>query len=183
VEKEKTMNDLTTITGVVATPPKHYVTAAGVAITSFRLASGQRRFDKGRNTWVDGDTNWYTVSGFRHLAFNLARSINKGDHVLVTGRLRVRNWEKDDRRGTSMDLEADAVGHDLFWCTTIPVKSAPSPAAAAQAATDAAMPDREEERVAQAMPVNTMPVPPALAPDGFLPAAGDELGNFADVDS
>ncbi|MCU1509507.1 MAG: single-stranded DNA-binding protein [Glaciihabitans sp.] len=34
-----------TITGLVATQPRHIVTSEGLPITSFRLASTQRRFD------------------------------------------------------------------------------------------------------------------------------------------
>jgi single-strand DNA-binding protein len=119
------MSDMTTLTGIVATDPYHRITSDGLAITSFRLASGNRRFDKEKNAWVDGETNWYTVKAFRHLAFNTARSLRKGEHILVTGRLRVRNWEKDDRKGTAMDVEADAIGHDLLWCTTIFARNAP----------------------------------------------------------
>jgi single-strand DNA-binding protein len=177
------MNDMTTVTGVVGTAPKHYVTASGLPVTTFRLASGLRRFDKDKNGWVDAGTNWYNVSGFRHLAFNLAQSIKKGDHVLVTGRLKVRNWEKEDRHGTSVDLEADAVGHDLFWCTTNPVKSAPSPSSMAHAATDAAMPDREEERVMQGVTARPQTEVGGFASDGFMPAVDNGLGNFTHVDS
>lgn len=181
--KEKAMNDMTTVTGVVGTTPKHYVTASGVPITTFRLASGLRRFDKDKKIWVDAGTNWYNVSGFRHLAFNLVRSINKGDHVLVTGRLKVRNWEKDDRRGTTVDLEADCVGHDLFWCTTTPVRSAPSPASVAQAAGDAAVPDREGEQVVQDLFHEPHPAMPRAPGDGFLPELGNEVRGVVDVDS
>ena len=120
------MSDLMTLTGVVATTPRHMVTSSGVAITSFRLASGQRRFDRKRNAWVDADTNWYTISTFRHLAHNVAASIRKGEHVLISGRLRVRDWENADRNGTSVEIEADSVGHDLTWCTTTFVRSAPA---------------------------------------------------------
>lgn len=66
------MSDIITLTGVVATTPHHLVTTSQVAITSFRLASGQRRFDRAKNAWVDAQTNWYSVSTFRQLAFNVA---------------------------------------------------------------------------------------------------------------
>ena len=136
------MTDTITLTGIVATEPRHLVTGSGLAITSFRLACRQRRFDRVRNSWVDADTNWYTVSSFRHLAQNVERSVHKGEHVLVTGRLRIRDWENQDRAGTSVDVEADAIGHDLAWGTTALVRSTPptaleqkdaDPAAGAQA--------------------------------------------------
>ena len=117
------MSDTITLTGIVATDPRHLVTSSGLAITSFRLASGQRRFDRTKNAWVDADTNWYTISAFRQLAQNVLPSVRKGEHVVVTGRLRIRKWENADRSGTSVDVEADSIGHDLTWCTTKFVRS------------------------------------------------------------
>ncbi|MEO8727561.1 MAG: single-stranded DNA-binding protein [Acidobacteriaceae bacterium] len=112
------MTDTITLIGFVATAPKHLITGEGLPITSFRLASTQRRFDRAQGRWSDGDTNWYTVTTFRQLAINSVGSIAKGDRVVVTGRLRIRSWEVGDRAGTTVDVEADAVGHDLAWGTT-----------------------------------------------------------------
>lgn len=109
------MTDNITITGVVATVPRHLVTQAGLAITSFRLASSQRRFDRSQSKWVDGDTNWYTVSTFRQLAFNASASLNKGERIVVSGRLRIRDWQAGDKAGTTVEIEADSLGHDLTW--------------------------------------------------------------------
>lgn len=109
------MTDTMTITGLVATTPRHIITAEGLAVTSFRLASNLRRFDRKRNEWVDAGTNWYTVSSYRQLALNVVSSVNKGDRVLVTGRLRIREWADGDKRGLNIDLDADALGHDLGW--------------------------------------------------------------------
>ncbi|WP_084361715.1 single-stranded DNA-binding protein [Herbiconiux solani] len=112
------MPDLTTVTGIVATPPRHITTNSGLEITSFRLASGQRRFDREKQKWVEADTNWYTVTAFRQLALNLGGSLERGQHVLVSGRLRIRAWENGEKSGTSVEIEADAVGHDLSWGTS-----------------------------------------------------------------
>lgn len=111
------MSDNIFVTGLVATTPRHLTTSEGLAITSFRLASSVRRFDRASNRWVDGDTNWYTVSTFRSLAQNSAESIQKGDRVLVNGRLRIRDWENTDRSGTTVEIEADSLGHDLTYGT------------------------------------------------------------------
>jgi single-strand DNA-binding protein len=107
-------NDILTLTGFVATNPKH--TASGTApYTSFRLASNQRRFDREKNTWVETGTNWYTIKTFRELAVNVAASVSKGDPVVVTGRVRIRDWESGERSGTNVDVEAESVGHNLSW--------------------------------------------------------------------
>ena len=84
------MPDMITLTGLVATNPRHILTSEGLSITSFRLASSQRRFDRSQERWVDAETNWYTITSFRQLALNCSTSILKGQRVLVTGKLRIR---------------------------------------------------------------------------------------------
>jgi single-strand DNA-binding protein len=95
------------------------VTADGLPITSFRLASSNRRFDKAKGMWVDGETNWYTITAFKQLAINVAASINKGDRIFIQGVLRVRDWDNGERAGTSVEIEAEAMGHDLTWGNSI----------------------------------------------------------------
>jgi single-strand DNA-binding protein len=111
------MTDTITLTGLVATDPRHLITTEGLAITNFRLASTQRRFDKKEGKWVDGDTNWYTITAFRQLALNVAACAKKGERVIVTGKLKLRSWDNGERAGMNVDVEADAVGHDLAWGT------------------------------------------------------------------
>ena len=108
-----------TVAGLVATTPRHLVTAEGLPITSFRLATSSRRFDRALGKWVDGETNWYTITAFKQLAINAAGSINKGDRIMVQGILRVRDWDNGERAGTSVEIEAEAIGHDLTWGTSI----------------------------------------------------------------
>jgi single-strand DNA-binding protein len=112
------MTDNITITGVVGTDPHHHVTGQGLPITSFRLASTRRYFDRAKGSWEDGETNWYTVSAFRQLASNASQSIRKGERVVVCGRLRLRAWETGEKSGTAVEIEADAIGHDLAWGVT-----------------------------------------------------------------
>lgn len=113
------MSDTITITGLIATTPRHIVTSEGLPITSFRLASSQRRFDKISNRWVDSSTNWYTISAYKQLAINCVPSLNKGDRIIVSGRLRVKDWSSGDSTGTNVEVEAEVIGHDLFWATAV----------------------------------------------------------------
>lgn len=117
------MTDTITITGLVATAPRHIVTSGGLPITSFRLASTQRRYDREDQKWVDGETNWYTITCFRQLAINTAASIGKGDRIVLTGDLRIREWENGERGGTNIDIEASAIGHDLSWGASVFTRS------------------------------------------------------------
>lgn len=131
------MSDTITVTGLIATTPRHVVTSEGLPITSFRLASSQRRFDKATEKWVDASTNWYTVTAFRQLAIHAVPSLCKGDRIIVSGRLRVRDWQNDERTGTNVEIEAEGLGHDLFWGTavftrSVPVEAPPAPSAVAE---------------------------------------------------
>jgi single-strand DNA-binding protein len=135
------MSDLITVTGLVATTPRHLVTSEGLPITSFRLASTQRRFDRTQEKWIDADTNWFTITGFRQLATNLVGSVAKGDRVVVTGRLKIRDWENGERTGTTVEIDADAVGHDLTWGTASFTRSI---AATVVAPTEAPAADAED---------------------------------------
>jgi single-strand DNA-binding protein len=111
------MSENFTVSGLVATTPRHLVTQEGLPITSFRLASSTRRYDKTKKTWVDGETNWFTITSFRQLAINSASSISKGDRIVAAGRLKVRDWDNGERTGTSVEVEADCLGPDLSWGT------------------------------------------------------------------
>lgn len=115
------------VVGTIATVPKLIRTGAGVPLCSFRLASSERRYDRERGEWVENGTNWYSVTAFRSLAQHSHFSFQKGDRVLVSGRLRVRKWENKERSGTSVEIEADALGHELRWGTSRFAKQLPQP--------------------------------------------------------
>jgi single-strand DNA-binding protein len=49
----------------------------------------------------------------------MAGSISKGERIMVTGQLRVRDWDNGERAGTSVEIEAESIGHDLNWGTAV----------------------------------------------------------------
>ncbi|MFJ8658853.1 single-stranded DNA-binding protein [Streptomyces sp. NPDC093795] len=107
------MNDTTvTLVGNVATAVEYRDTATG-GVARFRFAVTERRYDRERGLWSDGSTSFYTVSAWRSLGANLAASVSVGEPLVVHGRLRVREDERDGRRKTFVDVAALAVGHDL----------------------------------------------------------------------
>ncbi|MDQ7877618.1 single-stranded DNA-binding protein [Microbacterium sp. QXD-8] len=110
--------DTITITGNVATPPELKRTPGGVVITTFRVARSLRRYNRETGAWADAGTNFYTVSAYRTLAEHAHHSLRKGDRVILTGHLRVREWDNGTRKGTAVEIDADAIGHDLRWGTT-----------------------------------------------------------------
>ena len=111
------------VIGQIATEPKLFTPAGGAEFCTFRLASTERRYDAVQQTWVDTDTNWFTVNAFRSLARHAKHSFRTGDRVVVAGKLRVRPWVADDRRGTSVEIDADGLGHDVRFGVSAFVKS------------------------------------------------------------
>jgi single-strand DNA-binding protein len=163
------MSDTITLTGIVATAPKHIVTSEQLQITSFRLASTQRKFDRTEQKWVDGESNFYTVTAFRSLAANAIGSILKGQRVIVTGRLRIRDWATDEKTGTTIEVDADSIGHDLTFGTSVftrtPAAAAPDTAETAAAAEsipdvpDAPEPTLDDLAEQRAKHPSELPVP------------------------
>lgn len=107
------MNDtMVTLVGNVATNVEYRESATG-GVARFRFAVTPRRWDRQSGSWSDGHTNFYTVFAWRALAMNLAGSVSVGEPLLVHGRLKVREEERDGQRRTFVDIDAVAVGHDL----------------------------------------------------------------------
>ncbi len=106
------------VRGLIATDPRLIEADNGLSILSFRLAAAQRRFDSESGKWISDQTNWFSVSSFRKLAENSHASLAKGDRVVISGRLKVRDWDNGERSGTSVEIEAEAIGHDLTFGTT-----------------------------------------------------------------
>lgn len=108
------MNEtLVTVVGNVATEPEMHTTATGVGVTRFRLATTARRWDSQRGAWTDGPTSFYTVRAWRALAGHVKESVGLGEPLVVQGRLKIREDERDGRRYTDAEIEAVALGHDL----------------------------------------------------------------------
>ncbi len=108
-----------TVTGLVATTPRHLVTQTGLPITSFRLASSLERWNDAEGRWETGETNWFTITSYKTLAVNTAMSISKGDRILLAGIMRIRDWDNGTTTGTSVEIEADTIGHDLTLGTSV----------------------------------------------------------------
>lgn len=108
------MNDLLiTVSGWVATEPRFLAGPSGARMTSFRLASTSRYFDRDKGEWVDGRTEWFTVRVFRAAAVTVADSIAKGQPVVVHGRLKTTTWESEQGPRVDLVIDATSVGHDL----------------------------------------------------------------------
>ena len=118
-----------TMTGRLATAVTRVEFKDGGLKASFRLANTERRFDRGSQQWVDGARLFLTVVCWRSLAENVAAALSVGDPVLIQGRLREREYEKDGRVHAVLELEATSIGPDLARCSaTVARRSAQSTA-------------------------------------------------------
>ncbi|MGW1888528.1 single-stranded DNA-binding protein [Streptomyces sp. NPDC001970] len=107
------MNEtMVTLVGNVATGVEYRESASG-GYARFRFAVTSRRWDRQRELWADGPTSFYTVWAWRTLGLNLAASVSVGEPLVVHGRLRVREEERDGGRRTSIDIDAVSIGHDM----------------------------------------------------------------------
>jgi single-strand DNA-binding protein len=77
------------------------------------LATAERFFDRDRNEWVERETVWMDVVCWRRLAEHVHASVQKGQPVIVRGRLRVTKYESDTGPKQGIEVIATSVGHDL----------------------------------------------------------------------
>ena len=113
------MSDTILIRGFTASDPALSTLPNGVPVVNFRLASTPRWQDA-TGTWKEGTTNWYTVKAYRRLAQNIATSIEKGQPLVVSGRQRISRWNREDgTQGTTVEVDALGIGHDLNYGTSI----------------------------------------------------------------
>jgi single-strand DNA-binding protein len=109
------MGEQIAVSGLIATDPKYQTIKDGVGFLSFRLAANSRRYVAAENRWVTGETNWFSVLAFRGLAVNASQSLSKGDRIVVTGRLKIRDWDNGERSGTNVEIDAESIGLDLMF--------------------------------------------------------------------
>ena len=107
-----------TVIGNLTNDPELRFTPSGAAVASFTVASSSRVLDKTTNEWKDGDTVFMRCSVWRQYAENVAESLTKGTRVVVTGRLKVRQYDtREGGKGTSVECDVDEVGPALRYAT------------------------------------------------------------------
>ncbi|KQY21400.1 hypothetical protein ASD16_19105 [Cellulomonas sp. Root485] len=105
-----------TVVGWIGTDVRiHHESDGGVPFTTFRLGSTRRWFDKQAGVWRDAQTEWFNVKVWRTTALNAARSLRKGDPVIVQGLLSTEEWVGADGPRTSLVLDASALGPNLAF--------------------------------------------------------------------
>ncbi len=116
-----------TVIGNLTDDPELTFTPSGAAVANFTVASTPRTFDKQTNEWKDGDAHFLRFAAWRQMAENVAESLQKGQRVIVTGALKIRNFERQDgSKGTSVEINVEEVGPSLKWATAKVTKASRS---------------------------------------------------------
>jgi single-strand DNA-binding protein len=103
-----------TVIGNLVDDPELRFTPAGQPVARFRVASTPRFMDRNTNEWKDGDSLFLTCNVWRQAAENVAESLQRGMRVIVSGRLKQRNYEtKEGEKRTVYEVEVDDVGPSL----------------------------------------------------------------------
>jgi len=107
------MQSSVTLTGNVVNDVTLRHTPGG-PVVNFRIACDNSYRDRKTGQWIDRAV-YLNVSAWRALAKNVAMSVFRGQAVVVVGRLKQREWERDGQKVTVIEVDADHVGHDLKW--------------------------------------------------------------------
>jgi single-strand DNA-binding protein len=103
-----------TVVGNLVADPELRFTPSGQPVATFRIASTPRVMDRQTNEWKDGDSLFLSCNVWRQAAENVAESLQRGMRVVVTGRLKQRNYEtKEGEKRTVYEVEVDDVGPSL----------------------------------------------------------------------
>ncbi|CCH28646.1 single-stranded DNA-binding protein [Actinosynnema sp. NPDC047251] len=116
-----------TVCGTVASKIAHTKVGTGFSRVGFRIHSREQRFDRGRDDWIAGPNMFLMVTCWRELADNVHASLNRGDPVVVHGKVRVKEFNDAGRTSQFIDIEAIAVGPNLASCTAHPIRDAEGP--------------------------------------------------------
>lgn len=107
-----------TLIGNVTRDPELKFTNGGASVIEFGLAYNRKWTD--RNTQEEREeVSFFDVTAWAGLADNIGNSINKGDRVVVLGRLKQDSWEDKETGKTrsKVVIIADEVSPSLRWAT------------------------------------------------------------------
>lgn len=99
---------------LVADPELRFA-PSGMAVGNLRLVSNSRKQVNGE--WVDDQVIWLDAVVFKQMAENVVESLSKGDLVVVIGRLKTEQWEKDGEKKSKNSLTVDFIGPSLTYAT------------------------------------------------------------------
>ncbi len=102
-----------TLVGNLTRDPELRYTSGGRGVASFGVAVNRRYQVNGE--WQE-QTSFFNVVAWGTLGENAAGSLNKGNRILVYGRLEQRTWEtQEGEKRSVVEVVADEIGPSLRW--------------------------------------------------------------------
>ncbi len=102
-----------TLVGNLTRDPELRYTTTGRGVASFGLAVNRRYQQNGE--WQE-QVSFFNVVAWGDLGENAAASLNKGNRVMVTGRLEQRQYEtREGEKRNVVEVIADELGPSLRW--------------------------------------------------------------------
>jgi single-strand DNA-binding protein len=96
-----------TVSGNLTRDPEVRNLPSGQAVCSLRIAHNER-FKDASGEWADR-TAYFDVTIWSGLGEWMGRNLHKGQKVVVSGRLRWREWESEGQKRQAVDITADSV--------------------------------------------------------------------------
>jgi len=119
------MSIATTIVGNTTADAELRYTQNGLAVAGFTVAVNERKFNRETNEWTDGDTTFVRCSVWREMAEQVSASIPKGTRVIVTGKLKMQEYEtKEGTKGQSLEMQVDEIGPSLRYASAVVTRAA-----------------------------------------------------------
>ncbi len=104
-----------TVVGNLTRDPELRFTQTGRGVANFGIAVNRRYQVNGE--WQE-QTSFFNVVAWSTLGENAAASLNKGDRIIVFGRLEQRSWETSDgEKRSAVEVIADEIGPSVRWAT------------------------------------------------------------------
>lgn len=94
------------ISGNLTRDPELRSTPGGMSVLSLRVAVNDRRKDPSSGEWKDFP-NYVDAVMFGTRAENVQRYLSKGSKVMIEGKLRWSEWEKDGQRRSKIEVVVD----------------------------------------------------------------------------
>ena len=103
-------NNQVILIGNIGRDPELKTTSKGETMASFTLATSNGYFDKQAKKWNDLPSDWHNIRCFGAVAEQL-HDYSKGQRVLVTGKLKTDQYEKDGEKKsfTYVNIESIAL--------------------------------------------------------------------------
>lgn len=97
-----------TIGGHLGHAPELRQTKGGTSVCNFSICANDRRKNSQTGEWEDYPV-WVDVTFFGGRADFLAKTLEKGSHVVVLGKLTQSRWEKDGKKLSKLSV----IGNDI----------------------------------------------------------------------